>query len=164
MELAALIVGVVSAIALTGTLLLIARQTQSLASQTRLSNELAQHNATNDGMTALRSVYFIFIDHPELRRYFYEGAQLSEAENFEKGELAVRIATVAELLADTLERMLKTAASLSSPDRSAWEGSVADYLSLSPAFRATVAAHPTWWPGLNDRLLKHAPATPPDDD
>ena len=164
MEVASLIVGIVSAIALTGTLLLLAWQTRILASQTKLANELARHNATNDGMIALRSVYAMFVDHPELRAYFYAGAQLSETESLEDGELAARVATVAELLADTLERMLKATKSLSLADRSAWEDSADVYLSTSPAFIAMVSTHPAWWSALSERLLKLAPMASPDDE
>ena len=152
MEAASLFVGIVSAIALTGTLLLLARQTRILAGQTALANELARHRATNDGMIGLRSVFGMFVDHPELRPYFYEGAQLLETGRPEDGALAARVATVAELLADTFERMLLATGSFSSADSSAWEESVRFYLSTSPAFRAAISTHPTWWPGLDERL------------
>jgi hypothetical protein len=165
MELAALIAGIASAIALVGTLLLVARQARSLASQTELANKLAVHSATNDGMKALRSIYLIFVDHPELRRYFYDGAQLSKTGESEHGELAARVMTIAEFLADTLERATQSTSSLGAPDRdrSAWEDSIAHYLSMSPSLRAVISTHPTWWPSLNDRLLRLTPATRSDD-
>jgi len=155
MELAALIAGVVSAIALTGTLLLLARQARSLASQTELANKLAVHSATTDSMKGLRSIFLVFVDHPELRRYFFENAELPEAAESERDdELRARVQTLTELLADTLERAIVSTGSVGAPDRDrdAWEDATDYQLSQSPALRTTISAHPTWWPSVTDRL------------
>ena len=152
MEVAALVVAIVSAIAFVGTLLLVARQARSLAHQTALANKLAVHAATNDAMTSLRSIGRIFIEYPELRRYFYDGAQLSDTELH--ADSGVRVQTIAELLADTLERVTESTTSIDAPahDRVAWDDAIAHYLSASPAFRTVVTAHPDWWPILNNRM------------
>jgi hypothetical protein len=161
MELAVLITGIASAIALIGTLLLVARQTRSLARQTELANKLAAHRATNDPLIGLRLAYSMFVDHPETYRYFYDGAQLPHAAESElHDELGVRVKTIAELLADTLELALETTDSVGVPerDRAGWEDTIDHYLSMSPSLRATIAAQPLVWPCLNDRLHNLTPA------
>ena len=155
MELAVLLTGIASAIALIGTLLLVARQARSLARQTALANTLAVHRASNDPLTGIRLVYSMFVDHPETYRYFYGGAEFPPAAESElQDELAVRVRTIAELLADTLDLALATTDAVGIPerDRAGWEAAIDYWLSTSPTLRATIAAQPVVWPWLNDRL------------
>ena len=135
MELAVLLTGIASAIALIGTLLLVARQAQILARQTALANKLAVHRASNDPLTGIRLVYSTFVAHPETYRYFYGGAQLPTAAGSElQDELAVRVRTIAELLADTLDLALATTDSVGIPerDRAGWEAAIDYWLSRVP--------------------------------
>ena len=163
MELAVLITGIASAIALIGTLLLVARQAGSLARQTELANKLAVHRATTDPLIGLRVVYSMFVDHPETYRYFYDDAQPPDAEESgQPGELDVRVKTIAELLGDTLELALETTDAVGVPerDRTGWEDAIDRYLSMSPSLRASIAAQPLAWPCLNDRLGSLTPDPP----
>jgi hypothetical protein len=96
----------------------------------------------------------MFVDHPETYRYYYGGARLPGASEAElHDELGVRVRTIAELLADTLELALETTDSVGVPerDRTGSEDTIDRYLSMSPPLRASIAAQPLVWPGLNDR-------------
>jgi hypothetical protein len=162
MEFAALIVGLTSAIALIGTLLLVARQTRSLASQTELANKLAVLSASDESVTGLRSIHLVLLDHPELRRYFYDGAELPKAAESEQDhELRDRVLLVAELLADALVRAINANRTLevSEVERASWEDLINYFLTMSPAMRAQIEAQPMWWPSLTERLLSLAPVT-----
>ena len=163
MEIAVLITGIASAIALIGTLLLVARQARSLAVQTELANKLAVHSATNDPLVGMRLIYSMFVKHPEVYRYFYDGAQLLPTELHD--DLVVRVKTIAELMADTLELALETTDAVGVPerDRTGWEDTIDRSIAMSPALRACIAAQPTVWPCLSDRLLSLTPAAPSSD-
>ena len=160
MEVAALIVGIVSAATLVATLLLVARQTRSLAMQTELAKQASDAQRHRRRDTGLQSVYSIFIEHPDLQPYFYDGARLSGSDASGDRELAVRVVTVAEAMANTLERMLHATRSLGAPDHTAWEDSVDYYLLMSPALREMIVSHPSWWPTLNERRLLLGSVTP----
>lgn len=128
MELAALITGIASAVALVGTLLLVARQARSLASQTELANKLAALSANDIAVRELHVIVLVFVDHPRLRRYFYENVELPDEESELHDDVRGRVFTIAESLIDTLERALQSIGS--------------------------ITAHPSWWPSLDERLLR----------
>ena len=156
MELAALITGIASAVALVGTLLLVARQARSLASQTELANKLAALSANDIAIRELHVIVLVFVDHPRLRRYFYENVELPDEESELHDDVRGRVFTIAESLIDTLERALQSIGSVGVParDRRAWEDAIDFYLANSPPMRTTITAHPSWWPSLDERLLR----------
>jgi hypothetical protein len=103
-----------------------------------------------DGVTTL------FLEYPELRKYFYGSAELTDELRAYDSPISVRLATVAELLADALENALDAvrtfeAASMNTED-------MLDYatflLQHSPALRETLCEHPRWWPLLLKELQK----------
>jgi hypothetical protein len=97
-ELATLIAGLVSAAALVGSLLVLARQTGEAARQSALANELAGVRAKVQGVEGIDRVVAYFVDHPELRAYLYDGKEVPD----DPTERA-RVLAVAELMADAMQ-------------------------------------------------------------
>jgi hypothetical protein len=160
MAIAALIVGIATAGALVASLVLVARQARSLATQTELANTIAALRASDDAVAGLRSIMLMFVRHPEARAFFYEGSEPPDAgEHEEQQMLRARVITLSELIADSLERAIQSTAALASPDRdvAGWEDVIDFYLRMSPALRASIAEHPMWWPSLDARRLAQGP-------
>jgi hypothetical protein len=78
LEVATLIAGLLSAAALVGSLLFLARQTRHAVHQSSVANELAGARAMAQGYEIADRVIAYFVDYPELRKYFYEGVELPE--------------------------------------------------------------------------------------
>ena len=75
MEEASVIAGLVSAFAIAGSVLFLARQTRQSVQQFLVANELAGARAMAQGYELWDHVIDRFIDYPELRQYFYEGVE-----------------------------------------------------------------------------------------
>src|SRR5262245_42946689 len=72
------IAGLVSAAAITGSLLFLARQTRQSVEQFLVANELAGGRALAQGYELWDHVIDRFIEYPELRQYFYDGVEVPE--------------------------------------------------------------------------------------
>ena len=99
MELATLIAGLVTAAAVAGSVLFLARQTSQSVHQFLVANELAGARAMAQGYELWDHVIDRFIDFPELRQYFYEGVELPE----EDPTTRARVLAMTELIGDTLQ-------------------------------------------------------------
>lgn len=89
------IVGLVGAIASVG---LLAWQTRAVAEQTKISNRISQASIISNSSNNLREVFLIFIEHPELRPYFYESKNPPS-----RGDKRTRLIVLAEMLGDIFE-------------------------------------------------------------
>jgi hypothetical protein len=94
---------------LTGSLLFGGWQTRQLAHQTRTQNLIAGATSVDNAADRLNSTYRVFVDYPQLRKYFYEGVafpteELERAQVLTVAELRRRLAKadVAETLRPTL--------------------------------------------------------------
>src|ERR1700722_7013262 len=77
---------------------LLAWQTRAAAEQTKISNAIARASIISNQSSSVRQVLSLFVEHPELRQYFYESKRLPV-----NRQRRVRIISVAEILGDILE-------------------------------------------------------------
>jgi hypothetical protein len=157
LELAALIAGLVTAAAVAGSVLFLARQTSQSVDQFLVANELAGARALAQGYELWDRVITRFIDYPELRQYFYEGVEAPE-----DSTSRARVLAMTELIGDTLQSAHwlyqgKDVALLGSEDpaldiRSDWDDWTKFILTMSPALRSFVREHPLQYPSLTRML------------
>jgi hypothetical protein len=144
----AIITGLVSAAALVLSLLFLARQTRESARQSHLANQIAGSQAKSEIYETVDRILYGFLDYPELRKYFYEGADLPEPSPGDDSDVRGRVLTFAELFADVIERGLDTYRSIdpAADFQSPMEEYAKDLISTAPALRYWVREHPGWWP------------------
>lgn len=133
------------------SLLFLGRQSREVARQTRISNQTAGVAGVRDSLTHLHLVVQTFVEHPELRRYFYGGIDPPT----DPGTLA-QVETVAEMLADCLEASLEAGHTLDpfAPNLGKWQDYSRDVLAKSPAMCALVAGHEEWYPRVAAELRR----------
>lgn len=133
-------------IGLIASLCLVAWQTRAIARQTAISNAIAGVSALNTVLSSLREVYMVFIDHPELRPYFYGGQGMPRSRRLRR-----QVNTVAEMLADVLESgLLQYRLAPASESSEIWEDYCRHMLAQSPALCELARKYPEWWPELNN--------------
>jgi hypothetical protein len=139
---AAALVGIAGVI---GSLLFSGYQTRNLVHQTKIQNEMARAVNINNGVDRLSAVYRVFIDYPELRRYFYEGAPMPAA-----SRKRARVLTVAEMIADTVDSVILDAATrvATGEHRDDWNDYIRHILAHSPTLVGLASEHPRWWPEI----------------
>ena len=134
----ATIVGLAGVIA---SVVLLAWQTRAVAQQAKINNVIASASVINNSTSALREVLSLFVEHPELRPYFYESRRAPS-----RGHKCKRIVTVAEILADILEEGLAVNLLMSTSRLSEeWPLYCADMLASSPALNEIVNQKPNSW-------------------
>lgn len=90
----------------------------------------------------------IFVEHPTLRKYFYDGADVDDAD--EKTRPLVE--AIAELMLDCFECIWDIRATYKAVDRGSWGRYVLSMLSTSPVMREMLKerAGQDWYPALAD--------------
>ena len=150
MEAAALLGGVISAAALVASLLFLARQTHEAARQTRLANQIAVSQVLATFYGENNRVLAYFLEYPELRRYFYEAAELDGDALAIGSPTHVRVLTLAELFADLLENFLDAVGTVE--PAAGYRDDLMEYATFlhgkSPILRQMLSEHPTWFPKL----------------
>jgi hypothetical protein len=157
LEVAALIVGLLTAAAVAGSVLFLARQTRLSVEQFLVANELAGARAMAQGYELWDHVIDRFIDHPELRQYFYDGVELPDDSTTRARALAMT-----ELVGDALQSTYwlfqgKDVALLGAVDpagdiRSDWDDWTQFILTMSPAMRSFARQHSLQYPYLTRML------------
>jgi hypothetical protein len=131
-------------IGLVITIGLLAWQTRAAAKQTQIANAMAGATVLYGCTANLNEVLRPFLDHPELRAYFYDSTPIP-ADPLERS----RVLTIAEMLGDALEDGLVShrlvPASESEHD---WIDYCRYMRAHSPALNTMVNEHPRWWPQL----------------
>jgi hypothetical protein len=137
-EVGQFIAGVTSIIVL-GSLYFVWRQVKQQAQDSRV--ELIT------GMTSLiGSVSQVFIEKPEMRKYFYEGISPSGDEVELAQAIAVRMADALDHVAAHLDLM-------SDPTRDAWAEYISGIGERSPVLKSYVRANKKWYgPKLREQL------------
>jgi hypothetical protein len=141
--------GLVGAIASVG---LLAWQTRAVAQQAKISNAISRASVISNSSNNLRQIFLLFIEHPELRLYFYESKTPPS-----RGDKRTRLIVVAEMLGDIFEdglvahRLVPTIRSYDD-----WVKYCSTVLAASPIFKEIMELHPDWWP----RLRSLAPRAP----
>jgi hypothetical protein len=157
LELATLIASLVTAAAVAGSVLFLARQTSQSVEQFFVANELAGARALAQGYELWDHVITRFIDYPELRQYFYEGMEVPE-----DSTTRARVLAMAELIGDALQSAYwlyqgKDVALLGSVDPASeilvdWDDWTQFILTMSPALRSFVRERPLQYPFLTRML------------
>jgi hypothetical protein len=157
LEVAALIVGLVTAAAVAGSVLFLARQTSQSVEQFLVANELAGARALAQGYELWDHVINRFIDYPELRQYFYDGVEPPEDPT-----TSARVLAMTELIGDALQSAHwlykgKDVALLGSVDPELdilvdWDGWTEKILTTSPVMRYFVRENPLMYPHLTRTL------------
>ena len=146
-----------------GSLLFLARQTRESVHQSLVANELAGVRAKAEGLATIDRVIAYFVDYPELHKCFYEGVGVPE-----DSTNRARVLAVAELMADALQsvywqydgegvdalRSVEPALDI----RSDLDDYAEFILTMSPAVRSLVRAHPRQWQHLDRKLDTIEPA------
>lgn len=137
------------------SVILLAWQTRAVAQQTKISNAIASASVISNSTTGLREVLLLFIEHPELRPYFY-GAKNPPLH----GRNHERLVTVAEILADILEEGLAANNLVRTARLSGeWPNYCCDLLSTSPVLNEVMRQNPSSWELL--RALQSKQSRPP---
>lgn len=131
---------------LVASLLFLGWQSRSVARQTRIANQTAVVACRFDALTLLQSVWRIFVEHPELRAYFYDGLEPPD-DPLEDA----RVRTVAEIMADCLHAGLEAGRRLDPYDGD-WTDFRREMLRSSPALRRCVSEDPGAWPAIAAEL------------
>ena len=138
-------------------MLFLARQTSQSVNQFLVANELAGARALAQGYELWDRVIAHFIDYPEIRQYFYEGVEPPE-----DSTARARVLAMTELIGDALQSTSwlfqgKDVALLRAVDptvdiRSDWDDWTKFILTMSPAVRSLVRAHPLQYPYVVRKL------------
>jgi hypothetical protein len=155
LELATLIAGLVTAAAVAGSVLFLARQTRQSVHQFLVANELAGGRAMAQGYELWDRVIERFIDYPELRQYFYEGVEVPEDPT-----ARARVLAMTELIGDALQSSSwlfqgKDVALVGSVDPalvSDWDDWTQKILRMSPAMRSFTRENALQYPYLTRML------------
>jgi hypothetical protein len=157
LELATVIAGLVTAAAVAGSVLFLARQTSQSVQQFLVANELAGARAMAQSYEIADRVIAYFVEYPELREYFYEGVELPE-----EPTARARVLAIAELMADALQSGYwlfqgKDVALLGAEDpaldiRPNWDDYTEFILTMSPAVRSHVRELPLQYPYVVRKL------------
>jgi len=158
LELATVIASLLTAAAVAGSVLFLARQTSQSVEQFSVANELAGARALAQGYELWDHVITRFIDYPELRQYFYEGVELPE-----DSTARARVLAMTELVGDALQStdwlyQGKDVALLGAVDPN-WDDWTKFILTMSPALRSFVRERPLQYPFLTRMLDTIEPAT-----
>jgi hypothetical protein len=137
---------VVSALAVVGSVLVLAWQSRQLASASRLASRTAIAGAMSEAATNLRAVFDALLTYPELRPFITDGEPLPTAKH-----LRARAQTLCEMLCDAAEASLEVAAQVPGADDAlgGWPDWAAWVLGASPGSLEHVRAHPIWYPRLS---------------
>ncbi|QHT55028.1 hypothetical protein GXP71_02290 [Cellulomonas sp. H30R-01] len=89
-----------------------------------------------------------FVEHPELRPYFYQGREPSDVD----ATLSARVDAMAELMLDCFECIWDIRKTYSAADRISWGHYILDMLGTSPAMQRMFAERrpQDWYPALDD--------------
>ncbi|GAA4561249.1 hypothetical protein GCM10023193_23680 [Planotetraspora kaengkrachanensis] len=136
-------------IGLVISLAMLAWQTRAVARQTKISNALAGTTASQQ-VSSMREIYAVFIDHPELRPYFYDGKPCPGRES-----RRARVLAVAEMFADAMEGNLITSRLIAkSESHDDWIAYCCEMVANSPALAGLIRDHPEWWPRTVEALSR----------
>lgn len=149
---AAAFVGIAGVI---GSLIFSGWQTRQLVYQTKIQNKIAASTIFHSGNDRFNEVARVFIDYPELRSYFYDGAPVPN-----RGAKRSRVLATAEMLADIIDSVLYSVSQFATRNEyKEWVDYAAYLLDKSPAFAGLILEHLEWWPEIvkiiNER--QHSP-------
>lgn len=120
-----------------------------------IQNEMAKVEIIHSGAEHLSGVYRVFVDYPELRKYFYDGSPCPS-----RGKDRARVLTVAEMICDTVDSVLETISRITSQEeRGDWLHYIEHILDQSPTIGQLVLEHPREWPEVASILQRKTTET-----
>ncbi|MEW2378138.1 hypothetical protein AB0883_18820 [Micromonospora sp. NPDC047812] len=116
----------------------------------RLSRR-AHHTSTYYGVIGLfRELDKTFIEHPEIRPYFYDGKPVDVDESNRH-----RVRAAAELVLDTFEWIWHRRKDLNAKGEEGWRAYIVDTFSSSPALQQHYVRSASWYPGITRLIADH---------
>lgn len=141
----ATVTSIVGLVGLVVTIGLLSWQTRASARQAEVANAIAGATVLFTCTSGLREMLRLFVQEPELRAYFYNGAPCPTDEL-----QRARVISIAEMLGDALEDGLVTHRLVpASESETDWIGYCRQMRSSSPALEEMIAKHGEWWPQLS---------------
>ncbi|MFB9892847.1 hypothetical protein [Planobispora takensis] len=138
-----------------------ARQAAAAAEQVRTGNGFAGVSTTFGVFGLLHPLLRVFVDHPDLYPYFYQGKPVPR-----RGKDRVRVQVMAEMLADALSSALQMTGQIPSAKDglSSWSLYVVHMLDTCGPLQEAMRRYPGWWPHLEElassRTAGGRPAAP----
>jgi hypothetical protein len=142
------VLGIISAIAVLGSLIFAGWQVRELVNQGKISNANAKTSTLISQNALIGAWYEHLIVRPELRPYFFEDAVMAPADP----DHTILI-IMADRLADVLEANVlieKLMPGIMAPGT--WTLWPRQMLEQSPCLRAIVTLHQDWWPNLAELM------------
>lgn len=101
------------------------------------------------GMTKyLNEVARVFVEYPEMKRYFHDGDKPSDAEDVARAE------AIAITLANAMDHVLLHLDRVDTAERGAWEAYFDHVYKHSPTLRTYLGEHADWYgPRVRERLI-----------
>ncbi|WP_330460543.1 hypothetical protein OIB37_28885 [Streptomyces sp. NBC_00820] len=112
---------------------------------TRVSAKTHETTSYHAGTDLFMEVNRVFVEHPEVRPYFYDGKELTEGDPNSN-----RVQAVAELMLDVFEWIWHRREGITEADRQAWADYVGQMFRLSPALRKYHLDHLAWHPTITE--------------
>jgi hypothetical protein len=98
------------------------------------------------GVTTLFvSVSRVFIEYPDMQKYFYARAT-PEDDDFDRAH------AIAVTMADAMDHVVEHLSLMSSSSQRAWKAYISETYSTSPVLEELLQAHKCWWPKLQKQL------------
>jgi hypothetical protein len=139
-----------SAIATAVSLIYLARQTGAARTEADLAVRVSLLNAHDALTDRAMNINQIFIEHPELRAFFYDNQPLPEDA---EPRLVQRTTAVAEHIADFIENALLHRQTLGPAANDVWEEYCIYLVCQSPTLRSYLTEHIHWYNAEVGRVL-----------
>lgn len=118
----------------------------------RLSQR-AHRVSTYYGVIGLfRDLTRIFIEHPELRPYFYDGKPVDVDDKLRH----YKIQAAAEAVLDSFEWIWRRRIELNTKGEDGWRAYIVETFSSSPALQQHYARFSSWYPGITQLIADHS--------
>jgi hypothetical protein len=120
--------------------------------QVRLQQRNTRAAVVTGLTTLITDVDQVFIDRPELWKYFNE----SEPPPKKGDEVGERVRAVAMTMANVLDHIVEHRGEVKSETSESWRRYAIEVYVKSPAFREVLTEHSNWWPGLQRQICEAA--------
>ena len=122
------------------SLLYLAKQTKEATRQSKSLEESIRVQVYQGISSDMLEIDRVFIEHPELRPYFYESIELSQDSPLYKMALSI-----AEMKLDFYDTVLHQMPHFLQPLASNWKDGIRYAFALSPVMKTVLDTHKTWY-------------------
>lgn len=120
--------------------------------QVKLQQDNTRVEVVTGLTTLITDVDQVFINRPELWKYFNDGVP-APAKGDKEGD---RVRAIAMTMANVLDHIVEHRQQVTCETKESWLRYVAEVHEKSPAFREVLEVHKTWWPGLQRQIRESA--------